>query len=317
MKNCLPWLALLVSFAVHAQTYPSKPVHVIIPSAAGAPPDVMARAMAPMLQQAMGQPFVVENRVGANGILGMEAFSKSAPDGYTLLVANGAPVTLNQFFYTKLPYDSRELAPIINIGVIAAAIAAHVSVPANGFKELIELAKQKPDTIIWGTWGSGSFSDLYRAWAQNSYSVVFRDVPYKTPDQAMNALVAGEVNVLLNTPGLFAPHVKAGKLKALATIGPRRSPHLPDTPSFGELGIDLDFRGWVCAFGPPGTPADIVQKMNAEFGRLVRDPAFVAKFLTPASVEAAGGTPEEFAVFLRKDRETAARLTKLANVKLQ
>lgn len=319
MKNSILWLVLLLAgpFAIQAQPYPSKPVHVIIPGAAGAPPDVMARAMAPMLQQATGQPFVVENRVGANGILGMEAFSRSSPDGYTLMVANGAPVTLNQFFYTKLPYDSRDLAPVINIGVIAAAIAAHASVPANGFRELIDLARQKPDTVIWANWGSGSFPDLYRAWAQNTYNVVFRDVPYKTPDQAMNALVAGEVNVLLNTPGLFAPHVRAGKLKALATIGPRRSVHLPDTPSFGELGIDLDFRGWVGAFGPPGTPADIVQKMNAEMGKLVRDPAFVAKFLTPASVEAVGGTPEEFAAFLKKDRETAARLTKLANVKPQ
>ena len=300
-----------------AQVYPAKLVRILVPSAAGAPPDTMARAMAPLLQQALGQPFVVENRVGANGIVGMEAFFRSAPDGYTLLVVNGAPITLNPFFYTKLSYDPRELQPIINIGVIAASIVEHASVPANSFKELIEMARQKPDTVIWANWGSGSFPDLYRAWAQNTFGVVFRDVPYKTPDQAMTALVAGEVQVLLNTPGLFAPQVKAGKLKPLATIGPRRSPHLPDTPSFSELGLDLDFRGWVGSFAPPGTPRDIVQKMNAEMGRLVADPAFTGKFLTPASVEAVGGTPEDFAAFLKKDRETAARLTKLADVKPQ
>ena len=313
-------LALAASLALHpawAQTYPSKPVRILVPSAAGAPPDFMARAMAPLLYQAMGQPFVVENRVGANGIVGMEQFFRSAPDGYTILVVNGAPVTLNPFFYHKLPYEPRDLQPVINIGVIAAAIAEHASVSANSFKELIELARQKPDTLIWANWGSGSFPDLYRAWAQNTFGVVFREVPYKTPDQAMSALAAGEVQVLLNTPGLFAPHVKAGKLKALATIGPKRSSHLPDTPSFGELGFDLDFRGWVGSFAPPGTPREIVQRLNAEMGKLVADPAFVARYLTAASVEPVGGTPEEFAAFLKKDRETAAQLTRLANVKPQ
>jgi tripartite-type tricarboxylate transporter receptor subunit TctC len=125
------------------------------------------------------------------------------------------------------------------------------------------------------------------------------------------------VHVLLNTPGLFAPHVKAGKLKALATIGQRRSPNLPDTPSFAEQGLDLDFRGWVGSFAPPGTPRDIVQKLNVEMGKLVADATFVARFLSPASVEPVGGTPDDFAAFLRKDRDTAAKLTRLANVKLQ
>ncbi len=307
-----------LALALHpaaAQTYPSKPVKILVPSAAGAPPDFMARAMAPLLYQALGQPFVVENRVGANGIVGMEQFMRSAPDGYTILVANGAPVTLNPFFKIKLPYEPRELVPIIDIGVIAASIAENASVPASSFKQLIDLARQKPDTIIWANWGSGSFSDLYRAWAQNTFGVVFREVPYKTPDQAMTALVSGEVQVLLNTPGLFAPHVKAGKLKPLATIGPKRSVHLPETPSFAELGFDLDFRGWVGSFAPPGTPKEIVQRLNAEMGRLVADSAFVARYFTPASVEPVGGTPEEFAAFLKKDRETAARLTRLANVK--
>ena len=152
---------------------------------------------------------------------------------------------------------------------------------------------------------------------QNTFGVAFRDVPYKTPDQAMNALVAGEVQVLLNTPGLFAPHVKAGKLKPLATIGQRRSPHLPDTPSFAEQGLDLDFRGWVGSFAPPATPRDIAHKLNAEMGKLVADASFSAKFLRPASVEPVGGTPEDFAAFLKKDRETAAKLTGLANVRPQ
>jgi tripartite-type tricarboxylate transporter receptor subunit TctC len=315
-------LALLLGLGAQqtaiAQSYPSKPVRVLIPSASGAPPDVIARALSQSLIVSMRQPFVVENRVGANGIIGMEAFIRAAPDGFTIMVTNGAPVSLNPYFYVKLPYEPlRDLAPIVNIGVIAASIVAHVSLGINSMHELIEMARARPDTIIWANWGSGSFPDLYRAWAQSTFGVKFRDVPYKTPDQAMNAVVAGEVHVLLNTPGLFAPHVKAGKLKALATIGPRRSPALPEAPSFSELGYDLDFRGWVGMFAPVGTPRDIVLRLNAEINRLVADPAFAGKYLAPASVEPRGGTPEEFAAFLKTDRETAARLTKLADVKPQ
>jgi tripartite-type tricarboxylate transporter receptor subunit TctC len=318
MKKAFAGICMALAASAATAQYPGKPVRIMTPNAPGTPPDLVARGFSQYFSQSLGQPFIVDNRVGANGIVALEAFARSTPDGYTILIANGAPITLNPFFYTKLPYDpQKDLVPIINAGVIAAGIAANASVPAGSMKELLELARAKPDSIIWADWGSGSFPHLYRAWVQNTYKVLFRDVSYKTPDQAMNALVAGEVQVLLNTPSLFAPHVRAGKLRPLATIGQKRSPHLPDTPSFAEIGYDLDFRGWVGSFAVAGTPREIVTRINAEANKLISDAAFQAKFLAPISVEPRGGSPEDFAAFIAKDRETAAILVKLANVKPQ
>ncbi len=301
---------------VSAQSYPSKPVRIIIPGAAGAPPDILSRAMGPAMSQSLGQAWVVENRVGANGIIGMEAVIRSAPDGYTLSITQGAPVSLNPYFYTKLPYEPlRDLSPIANMGVIAASILVSATVPHNSMRDMIEQVKAKPESLIWATWGPGSFSDLYRAWTENAFGVKFQEVPYKTPIAAFQAVMAGEGHVMLNASGQLPNFVKAGKIKALATLGPNRYRTLPDVPSFAELGYDVDFRGWVGAFAPAGTSPDIVQRLNSEINKVLAEPAFGEKFLVPASVEFKAGTPDEFAKFLKVDRELAGRLTKLAKVK--
>jgi tripartite-type tricarboxylate transporter receptor subunit TctC len=302
--------------SVGAQSYPTKPIRVIIPGGAGAPPDILARAMAPALGQSLGQPVVVENRVGANGIIGMEAVVRAAADGYTLSVTQGAPVSLNPYFYSKLPYEPlRDLAPIANMGIIAASILVSAGVPVNSMKELAEHMKAKPESLVWATWGPGSFSDLYRAWAENAFGVKFHEVPYKTPTDAFNAVVAGEGHVMLNASGLLPNFVKGGKIKVLGTIGPNRYRTLPDVPSFAELGLDVDFRGWVGAFAPAGTPRDIIGRLNGDINRVLADPKFAERFLVPASVEYKPQTPEEFAKFLKADRDMAGRLVKLAKVK--
>jgi tripartite-type tricarboxylate transporter receptor subunit TctC len=312
-------VSLLVALASNAlaQSYPSKPVRFVLPSAAGTPTDIMARAMAPALQQALGQPFVVDNRAGASGIIGMEVFVRSPADGYTVLVTQAAPVLLNPYFFSKLSYDPTTIEPIINIGTIAASIIAHPAVPAASIREVVELARKAPDTVLWATWGPGSFSDLYRAWTEATFGVRFREVPYKTPDQAYAAVQAGESQVMLNASNLVAPAVRAGKIRALATIGKGRSPHLPDVSSFAEQSLDLDYRGWVGLFAPQGTPRPVIDRLNAELAKLVADRAFVEKYLVPGSVEPVGGSPEDFVAFLKKDRETTARLLKLVQVKPQ
>jgi tripartite-type tricarboxylate transporter receptor subunit TctC len=297
------------------QNYPAKPVRIIIPGAAGAPPDILARALSPSLSQALGQPFVVDNRIGANGIIGMEAVVKAVPDGYTLCITQGAPVSLNPYFYRKLSYEPlRDLAPVVNVGVIAASILVSSSVSVRSMRELIDQARARPQSLLWATWGPGSFSDLYRAWAESAFGVSVRDVPYKTPIQAFNAVVAGEAHVMLNASGSLPPFIESGKIRALATIGPARYPTLPDVPSFSELGYDLDFRGWVGVFAPAGTPGEVVSRLNAEINRIIGDPKFIERFLVPASIEHRGGTPEQFASFLKSDRETAGRLVKLTKV---
>ena len=201
------------------------------------------------------------------------------------------------------------------MGVIAASILTSATVPAMTMRELIDMARAKPESVLWSTWGPGSFSDLYRVWAESAFNVKFQEVPYKTPVAAFQAVISGESHVMLNASGSLPALVKAGKIRALATIGPSRYRTLPDVPSFSELGYDLDFRGWVGAFAPTGTPNEIVQRLNSEINRVLADPAFGEKFLVPASVEFKAGTPEEFARFLKIDREVAGRLTKLAKVK--
>ena len=310
----------LASYApvLQAQAWPSKPIRVIVPNAVGSPGDLVARAFGAPLTQALGQPLVVENRTGANCIIGVEAVVRAAPDGYTLLSTQGATISLNPWFYAKLPYEPlRDLAPVANVGVIAAGLFGSSQVQAASLRELVDAAKAKPGDLVWATWGPGSFSDLYRAWAESQYGVTFREVSYKSPDQAAIAVMTGEAQVTLNTPAVMAPHVRAGKMRGLATIGQKRSPQLPDVPSFSELGLDLDFRGFVGVFAPAATPREVVARLNAEMNRLITDPEFARLHLERSAIEPRGGTTEEFAAFLRKDRETAGRLSKLANVKPQ
>ena len=317
----LPLLLALVSPAivstpVFAQAYPNKPVRLIVNSGPTGPSDFLSRGLTQVLPPIMGQPFVVENRAGAAGIIGTDAVAKAPADGYMLLVTVSAPISSNPFFYNKLPYDPlKDFAPVHLAGAITATYVAHPSLAANTMPELLALAKANPDTVLYGSWGVGSFPDLYRAWFEKEYNIKFRHIPYREASQVTNGVLSGEIQVIFNPSGFIAPLVKAGKLKALATLGPKRSPHLPDVPSFRELGYELEFLGWTGMFAPAGTPRDVVMRLNGEMNKLIADPGFVAKYLTPQSMDPRGGTPEEFAAFLKADRETAGKLAKLAGVK--
>jgi tripartite-type tricarboxylate transporter receptor subunit TctC len=300
----------------NAQGYPSRPVRLIVPNAVGSPPDVSARAISQALGHSLGQPLVVDNRVGANGIIGMEACARAAPDGHTLCAPQSAAISLNPFVYAKLPYDPpRDFAPVIQIGVINAAIVAAATLPVNSLKELLELAKSRPGALNWASWGSGSFSHLYYAWLQSDSGASFTHVPYKSSDQAMTAVITGDAQVFLNATGALQTQVRARKLKALAIVGSRRSANLPGVPTFRELGFELDFRGWVGVFAPAGTARDIVMRLNAEINRILADRSMIEKVFGAAGLDPTGGTPEEFAAFLRTDRETGAMLVRLANAR--
>jgi tripartite-type tricarboxylate transporter receptor subunit TctC len=308
-------LAALVSLPAAGQAWPSKPVRIIGPTEVGTPTDVVIRGVATSLAQTLGQPFYVENRPQAFGIIGMEACVKAAPDGYSMCGVSSSAVNLNPFLYKNISYDPpKQLAPLVNMGTIKACIVVHPSVPASNMAELIALAKAKPNAIDWGSWGNGSFPHLYWAWVESTTGARFNHVPYKTPGQVTAGLLAGEVQVLLNTPALMGPLVKAGKLKAVAVTGTQRSEFLPGVPSFKEQGLDLDYLGWIGLFVPTGTPRDIVGKLNGEINRLIKDPGWAEKILRRSSVDPVGGTPEEFAAFLKADRETAHLLVKMAKI---
>jgi tripartite-type tricarboxylate transporter receptor subunit TctC len=295
--------------------YPSRPIKIIQPLGIGTPADIFSRAIGQQLSEKFGQAVIVENKVGANGVIGMDACAKAPPDGYTICIPSFSQVSLNPVVYPNIPYEPlRDFSPVVFVGLITSSISVSSTLPVNNLKELIELAKAKPDTINWSSWGIGSFSHLYLAWLESTTGAKFKHIPYKTIDQALTATLAGETQVFMNTPGLVQPHVKSGKLKTLAIAGPKRTPLLPDVPTLKEQGFNAEFVSWIGVTVPVGTPKEIIQKLNIEMNKAIADPKFVEKVLTPVSVEAVGGTPEEFASFMKLDRELATKLAKIAKI---
>jgi tripartite-type tricarboxylate transporter receptor subunit TctC len=307
--------ALIACGLAHSQAYPTKAVRIIVPfqvvGASGTP----ARGLAELLPAALGQPVVVENRPGSNGVIGLDLCAKAAADGHTVCVTNASTISSNPFIYAKLPYDPpRDFAPIVQIGRTASAFLVHPSVPANSVQELFELAKAKPGSIAWPSSGFGSTPHLYVEYLK-TIGIHFHHVPYKTIDQSTLAALSGEVQTLINSVGVIAAHVKAGKLRILASGDEGRSVFTPDVPSFREAGFGITMQNWVGAFAPAKTPREIVQRLNVEINRLLVDPRYRDTYLTKITQEPVGGTSEQFAEFLLADREMFAKLVKMAGIK--
>ncbi len=311
--------ALLASAAALGQPYPSKPVRMIVSSTPGGVTDTTARAVANEMAQALAQPIVVENRGGANGNIGGEACARAAPDGYSVCLINGVAITFNPFAYARMPFDvDRDLAPVVHVGFLDIAITVHASLPINSMRDLVEYAKARPGALNWGSLGIGSNSHMYMVWVESKTGTRFTHVPYKGAPPMFLAATTGEVQVTTNTPGTVLPHVKAGKLRVIAVVtSGKRSPLAPDVPTFREQGYDLDFRNWNGLFFQREVPGEMVRRWNAEVNRLLRDPKFEEKYLAAMAVTPSGGSPQDFANFIRSDRATAAELVKLANLKLQ
>jgi tripartite-type tricarboxylate transporter receptor subunit TctC len=315
--RCLLIAAALTVFgAALAQGYPAKPVRVIVPHGAGGPIDVLVRGLGQYLQQSLGQPFIVDNRGGGDGIAGAEACARAAPDGYVLCATATNVVTIGPSMHTRLPYDPpRDYVAVARVGILDSALVVHPSVPANSVKELIDLARARPESIGWASFGPNTSSYMYMEWLRKLHGAPFLHVPYKTAIQSQNATVAGEVQVNLYAAGQAAALAKAGKLKVLAVTGDKPSPFLPGVPPFKEAGIDLPWRTWFGVFAPAGTPREVVQRLNAEINRTVASAQYVQKFLTTQGITPAPGTPEDFSAFLKSDRELFARMMKVIGVK--
>ena len=304
------------------QNYPTKPVRVIVPHPGGGGPiDAPGRGLAEFLAKDLGQPFVVENRDGAQGIIGTSAVVKSSPDGYTLLFTSSSVITLNALVRLDVPYDSeRELDPVLYTGVINSLLMVHPSVPANSLQELLALAKAKPNSLTWGTLGTTSAGPLLIAWFKKHRDAQFYMIPYKNTVQALMGTVAGDVNVVAYAVGQGAKLVKAGKLKAIALVGSKRAEELPDVPSTRELGVDLKFRNWIGLFSPKGTPRDIINRLNASGAKALKDAGFRKKYLHAAGVfedEVSGTSPEKFAAFIGEDRKGYEEAVQAAGIKRQ
>ncbi|OGA00834.1 MAG: hypothetical protein A3H35_10890 [Betaproteobacteria bacterium RIFCSPLOWO2_02_FULL_62_17] len=316
MQRAIVAAALLVGAALpsaQAQNWPGKTVRIVVPHTAAAPFDGELRAFAQALTQVFGQPFVMENRDGADGAIGAEACAKSAPDGYTLCATTSSVVSLNPAIYAKLPYDPvRDFAPIIHVGVLNSVIIANPSLAANSFRELLQLARANPDAVTFATMGNTSFGSLLLGWLKAKQGIAFYGVPYKNATQGMTATVAGEVQVTTYALGQIVPMLKSGKLKALAMVGGKRSGFLPDLPTLAEEGLDMPVpRNWIGMFAPTGVAKDVIGRVNSEVAKVIASPGFKDKFMLARGVEAdefTGGSADAFAAFLKTDREEYARI---------
>lgn len=306
----------LFASLVHAQGYPTKPVRMVAPYAPGLPADILTRGMVEPLGRVLGQPIVVDNRVGADGIIGSELCAKAPPDGYTLCSSSSGYITFNPVLRAKLPYEPlRDYAWITMIGFFDSGLIAFPGSPANSVQELIDQAKAKPDTVTWASFGVGSAGYMYMEWLRHSRGAAFYHVPFKTQQQAVQAVMAGEAHVAVNSLTSIAGLVRGGKLKLLAVTSAKRAGFAPEAQTFDELGIKLPLRSWFGYHAPAGIPRDIVQRLNVEINRIQADPSYKANFMDRQSIEPMVTTPEEYEAFVKKNRRDIAELVTFIGLK--
>ena len=298
--NFLLGMLLLASGTVLAQDWPTKPIRMVVPYAAGGLPDTMTRIIGVRLGEALGQQIVVENRGGAGGIAGTDLVAKAPADGYTILVADVGQVAINPHIYAKLPYDAlKDLAPVSLIGSTSLFLVAHPGVPASTFAELVALAKAKPGQLNYGSSGIGSIHHLATEALKAQLGLDIVHVPYKGMGQAVPALLGGQVSVLFSALPAIEAHVKAGKVKLYAISTPKRSAQAPDVPTIAELGLPgYDFAPQIGALAPTGTPAAIVARLSSEIAKAVRSPEIAQRF-QQLGIDPVGSTPEAYGELIR------------------
>ena len=309
---------LLVGFAstVQAQTYPDRPIRLIVSIAAGSVTDVIMRKAAAELQPRIGQPLIIENCGGASGIVAAQACAQAAPDGYTLCVIYHSTMSYNPLLFDKLPYDpDRDLVPVTRLFFLNEGLFVSSALGVKSVAELKKLAIAKPDSLNYATLGEGSFPDLFLRWLNNQWGTKIVGVPYKGGGPAAQALAANQVQLTRFGIGNFLGLIQAGNVVALAVSADKRSPLLPDVPTLAEAGLaGYPGQGWWGLAAPKGTPAAIVDKVNSEFVKLFSEPKFI-DYLNQQAVVSAPTTPAGFAAFLKEDRVAAEALVKLANSK--
>jgi tripartite-type tricarboxylate transporter receptor subunit TctC len=311
---------ILAASAAHAQTYPVKPVRIMTVTTGG-PYDLVMRGFATGLSPAIGQPVIIENRTGGNFIPATEACARANNDGYTLCTGDAFALSLNPAMFSKLPYDAaKDFTPIIHLGHLNSAVIVNPSVPAGTIQELIALAKAKPNAVTFATAGVSSSSHLYVEYLRKTQDVHFLNVPYKSFPQAMQGTMAGETHVAVFAIGPSIAMSKGGKLRMIGTTGTRRSSFAPDLPTVIEAGVDQTMNTWNALLGPAGIPQPVVQRMNAEFKKLLADTAIREKFVFGQGFELfapAGGSPEELGAFMAADREKVAKIVQIVGIKME
>src|SRR4051794_8659912 len=308
---------LACAFAAHAQTYPTKPVRIIVPFSAGGGTDLVARAVGQKLSERWRQPVVVENRVGASGMIGADAVAKSAPDGYTLLMCSPAEVAVNHHVYPKVPYDpARDFAPITLITVTPLVVAAYPGLPVKDMRELVALAKAKPGTLGFATPGTASTQHLSGEMLMAAAGIKLVHIPYKGAGQSIPDVIGGQVPLGIYGILTISQQAKAGKLRVLAVTTPKRSAVAPEWPTLAESGFPgFDTSLWFGMLAPAATPKPIVDRIHDEVVGILKLPD-VAERIASQGGEIVGNTPAQFAAFIAAESAKYARIIKEAGVRL-
>ncbi len=317
LKKFLTWLFFLaLSTTATAQTYPAKPIRIIVPLAAGGPGDVLTRAMGQKLSEQTGQPVVIDNRPGANTNVGTEFVAKAPADGYTLL-STANPLTTNPSLYPSLPYDPlRDFAPITLIGLTPLLLVVHPSLPVKSAKDLIALAKARSAQLNYGSAGNGSALHLAGEMFNSLARVKLVHVPYKGVTNAFSDLLGGQISIMFPGAPIALPQVKAGKLRALGTTGEKRMAAAPDVPPVAESGLPgYEVSVWYGVLAPANTPGAVVSRLHTEISKIVLLPDIRERWMT-LGTEPLHNTPEQYAAYLKADVGKWAKVVREANVKI-
>jgi tripartite-type tricarboxylate transporter receptor subunit TctC len=299
-----------------AQQYPAKPVTIVVPFAPGGGSDNIARVIATKLSENFGKQFIVENRAGAGTNIGNEAAAKAAPNGYTLLLGQ-VTLGINPSLYPKLGYDvQRDLVPVGMVATSPTVLVVNPSLPAKNLQELIALAKAKPGTLNFGSGGNGTSVHLAGELFKSIAGTDIVHVAYKGSSPAVTDLMGGQIQMMFDTAPSATPHIKAGRLRAIAVTGDKRLPELPNVPTFAESGLKgFDATAWYGIMAPANTPKDVIANLNAAVNKVLADPG-VRKRLQEMGAEPAGGTPEQLGDYLRQELAKWGKVIRDAKIKL-
>ena len=310
-------LALLAGAAsAHAQTYPTKPLRMVVPFAPGGPNDILARLISQKLTEAWGQTVIVDNRGGAGGTVGLEAASRLPGDGYALAMGASSNLAVAPSLYAKLPYDSiKDFTPIINVAIVPYALAVNPTVPAKNIKELITVAGKKPGYLSYGSSGMGSMSSLAAEMLKSMSKTNIVHVPYKGTAPALTDVVSGQIDLMLADLAVIQPHASTGRLRVIGVTGSKRSGAAKDIPTIAESGLPgYELSPWFGVVAPAGVPKEIVSRLNAVIGDSLKS-ADMLQRLGVLGYEPLGGTPEQFAATIKTDIAKYAKIVKDAGIK--
>lgn len=308
---CLGWTG-----HARAQPYPSRPVHIVVPFPAGGGIDVLVRAVCAELSTRWAQPVIVDNKSGAGSLIGAEAVARAAPDGYTLMATVNQTFTANRFLYKSLPYDpDRSFVPITLMVQSDHFILAKAALPAKTLRELVALARAEQPGLNYGSFGNGSQPHLVFETLNQQERLRITHIPYRGIAPLLTALAAGEVDLTTGSAGVAGPLLKAGKVKALAIAGKKRSPQFPDVPTTAELGYpDIQASIWYGLFAPAGTPAGVVSRIAADVRAVLAQPAFAESQARAKGLDVINSTPLELAATIREETKSVGAMIRSAGV---